>query len=195
MSLREKKRVEGIAVGARAKEYPVEIDLQGHELTLRLMSPDDGRAVLKFTKGLPQEDLVFMRWDVLSTDGIKQWTDGIKAGRTLTVLAIEDDAIVGYGSLHYNQLYWTRHHGELRIMVNPALRGAGLGRALAKELFRHAADLGLRRLVVNIAADQPRVRHMFEDLGLHAVALLPEWVMDRNDRVSDLIIMSTELDA
>lgn len=195
MTVRAKKRVEGNDVGSRASEYPLDVDLHGHQLTFRLMTPEDGKAVLKFTKGLPQEDLVFMRWDVLSTDGIKQWTENIKSNRTLTVLAIENGAVVGYGSLHHNQLYWTRHHGELRILVNPDMRGAGLGRALARELFRHAADLELRRLVVNIAADQPRVRHMFEDLGFHAVALLPEWVMDRNDRVSDLIIMSTELDA
>lgn len=181
-------------VSPLASQYPFDIEVQGHKLTFRLMTPDDGKAVLKFTKGLPPEDLVFMRWDVLSTDGVKQWTEAIKAERTLTVLAIENDSVVGYGSLHHHQLYWTRHHGELRILVNPKMRGVGLGRHLAKELFGLAGDLDLKRLVVNIAADQPRVRHMFEDLGFHAVALLPEWVMDRNDRVSDLIIMSTELD-
>lgn len=194
MAVRSNRGAKEKNAGSRASEYPLDVELNGHDLTFRLMTPEDGKLVLKFTKGLPEEDLVFMRWDVLSTDGIKNWIENIKARRTLTVLALEDDAVVGYASLHHNQLYWTRHHGELRIMVNPTLRGAGLGRQLALELFRHAADLRLKRLVVNIAADQPRVRHMFEDLGFHAVALLPEWVMDRNDRVSDLIIMSTELE-
>ncbi len=175
--------------------YPRDIELDGRTITLKLMSKSDAKKVLAFANSLPEDDLIFLRWDITDKDGINHWVRSIQESRTVTVLAFEKDKVVGYGSLHHHQLFWTRHHGEFRIMVNESMRGLGLGRHLAGELFELAQELGLRRIVVNIASNQPRVRHMFEEMGFHASALLTDWLMDSNDKMSDLIIMSVELDA
>ena len=182
------------ATTALTRTYPRTEDIQGRSLTFRLMTPDDGSVVLEFANGLPQEDLVYLRWDITDPDRVAEWTQYIEMGRTSTVLAVEDEKVVGYGSLHHHQLDWSRHLGEMRIMVSPDLRGIGLGRYLGEEILQLARDLKLLRVVVNIASDQPRVRHMFEDMGFQAEALLTDWVIDRNDRTCDLIIMSHLID-
>lgn len=179
----------------RKDEYPFDLQLGDDTVTLRLMTPEDAGEVLEFVRSLPRADQVFSRWDITSKKGMAMWVENLKKDHTTSVLAVREDEIAGYGSLHHHQHYWTRHHGEIRLMVNPEMRGLGLGRVLASEVLALAMDLELKRLVVNIAADQPRVRHMFEDLGYQAVALLPEWVTDRDEKTSDLIIMSTELEA
>lgn len=158
------------------------------------MTPADGRRVLAFAQSLPEEDLIYLRWDITTQEGVDEWVRNVDIGRTTSILVEEDDKVVGYGSLHYHNLTWTRHHGELRIMVGQDLRGGGLGRHLVKDLYLVAKDLGLTRLVVQIASDQPRVRHMFEEVGFHAEALLTDWLIDRNDHMTDLIIMSMEIE-
>lgn len=178
----------------RKDEYPCDLQLADHTITLRLMTPEDADEVLEFVRNLPRADQVFSRWDITSKKGMAMWIDSLKGNRTTSVLAFCEDEIAGYGSLHHHQQYWTRHHGEIRVMVNTEMRGLGLGRVLVSEILALAQNLDLKRLVANIAADQPRVRHMFEDLGYQAVALLPEWVTDRDEKTSDLIIMATELE-
>lgn len=172
------------------KAFPKTEVIEGQSVTFRLMTSEDARDVLEFARELPAADLVYTRWDITTEEGVGEWLKNIEAGRTSTVLAELDGEIVGYGSLHHHLLSWTRHMGELRILVNPKARGIGLGRYLGRELLRMARDLGLRRATVQIASDQPRVRHMFEELGFHAEALLHDWLIDRNDRTCDLIIMT-----
>ncbi len=79
-------------------------------------------------------------------------------------------------------------------MVSPELRGSGLGRLIVKELCRFGKELELKRVVVQIPSHQPRVRNMFEEIGFNAEALLTDWLIDRNDNMTDLIIMSMEID-
>ncbi len=172
------------------RKYPRTENFKGRTLKVRLMTRDDRDAVLKFARALPAEDLIHLRWDITRPERVDEWCANIEAGRTSSILAIEDDKVVGYGSLHHHQTDWSRHIGELRIMVNPDMRGLGLGRYMTQELLHVTKDLGLTRMVVHIASDQPRVRNMFEEMGFNAEALLTDWVIDRNDRMCDLIIMS-----
>lgn len=169
-------------------------EIDGHALSFRLMTPEDGKKMLAFSRSLPENDLIYTRWDITTEDGIHEWVCNISLGRTTTIVAEEEGKIVGYGSLHHHQITWTRHHGELRIMVSPELRGSGLGRLIVKELCRFAKELELKRVVVQIPSHQPRVRHMFEEIGFNAEALLTDWLIDRNDNMTDLIIMSMEID-
>lgn len=176
------------------RAYPFTQNVNGRPIFFRMMTPDDGDLVMAFARSLPANSHMFTRWDITHKSGIKEWTRNLEIGHTNTVLALEDNTVVGYGSLHHNALFWTRHHGELRVMVSEEVRGAGLGRFLVRELFLIGQQLGLTRFVVQIASDQPRVRHMFEDLGFHAEALLADWLMDSEGETSDLIIMSLQPD-
>lgn len=177
------------------RTYPRTEDVGGHTVSIRKMTPADGPLVLDFARSLPEEDKIYLRWDITTEEGVNEWVRNINVGLTTSFLVEEEGNVVAYGSLHHHLLTWTRHQGELRILITPALRGGGLGQMLVKDIYQAAKDLGLKRLVVQIASDQPRVRHMFEEIGFHAEALLTDWVIDRNDRMSDLIIMSMEIDS
>jgi GNAT superfamily N-acetyltransferase len=149
---------------------------------MRLMSPADTHRIVTFARSLPEDDLLYLRRDITKLNVVAQWAQDIKEGRTSTVLAEVGTEVVGYASLHHNEVTWQRHLGEVRMQVGPHYRSQGLGRALAAEIFAIARDLGLRKLVAQM-----------ERLGFRREALLHDFVIDRTGRTRDLIMMSFDV--
>lgn len=175
------------------RTYPQEVNLGDRVVTLRLMEPSDRDAILAFARRLPRNDLLFLRLDITTPEGVDEWVVNLKAGRTLTVLAIAEGEIVGYSSVHHNSTMWNRHVGEIRVMVGPAFRQLKLGRRLTDEVFAAAKDLGLKKLMVQMTPDQKGARATFERLGFQAEALLADFVLDQGGKSRDLLIMALDL--
>ncbi len=166
----------------------------GHgKVTLRLMTSEDRVGFLEFMRAQPEDDLFFLLVDVTTPEGLAHWMADLENNRNTTVLAEQDGKIVGYGSLHHDQTRWTRHLGEIRLLVAPDQRLRGLGEMLAHEVFAIGHDLGLRRIVVRIASGQGGARHLFERLGFQMEALLADWVIDQEDHTEDLVLMSYDV--
>lgn len=170
--------------------YPMTQDFDASSVSFRLMTAEDRDLLLEFAQSLPESDLIYLRMDITQPEIIDEWIENLQAGRTITIFAEEDGDVIGYGSLHMNRLMWTRHIGEIRILVDARVRGGGVGRSLASQLTDIAKEQQLYRVVVQIPAEQPRVRNMFEELGFEPQAILPDWLKDRHNRPHDLVIMS-----
>jgi len=175
------------------RTYPWQTSVGGVEMTLRLMEPSDRDTILNFGRSLPDHDLLFLRTDVTDPKVIDEWVENLKKGRTITVMAEGGGELLGYASLHHNEVLWTRHVGEIRVMLKPELRGFGLGKALANEVFAIAKDLGLQKVMVQMTTDQRGARGMVESLGFRPEALLADFVMGRDGRTYDLLIMSYDV--
>jgi RimJ/RimL family protein N-acetyltransferase len=176
-----------------SRNYPREITAGGKTLTLRLMGPSDRDRVLAFAQSLPPDDLLFLRLNIASPDGIDEWLRNIEAGRTITVLAESDGGVAGYASVHHNEVMWNRHVGEIRVIVGSDYRRHGLGRRLTDEVFAIARDLGLRKITAQMTPDQKGARATFERLGFRPEALLADYVVDRDGKTRDLLIMSHDV--
>ena len=100
---------------------------------------------------------------------------------------------MGHGTLSHNALQWTRHLGEIVLLISPDSRGVGLGHLLANELFGIARELGLQKIVARMASEQRGALQVFERLGFRAEALLADYVIDRQGRTHDLIVMSYDV--
>jgi len=175
------------------RTYPWQTSVGGVEMTLRLMEPSDRDAILGFARALPDHDLLFLRTDVTDPKVVDEWIENLKKGRTITVMAESGGELLGYASLHHNEVLWTRHVGEIRVLLKPELRGFGLGKALANEVFAIAKDLGLQKVMVQMTTDQRGARGMVESLGFRPEALLADFVMGRDGRTYDLLIMSYDV--
>src|SRR3989304_1480727 len=172
------------------RTYPWQTSVGGVEMPLRLMEPSDRDTILNFGRSLPDHDLLFLRTDVTDPKVIDEWVENLKKGRTITVMAGSGGWVVGYASLHHNEVLWTRHVGEIRVMLKPELRGFGLGKALANEVFAIAKDMGLQKVMVQMTTDQRGARGMVESLGFRPEALLAGFVMGRGGRAYHPLIMS-----
>jgi RimJ/RimL family protein N-acetyltransferase len=179
--------------GAIRRTYPWQTTIEGVELTFRLMEPSDRDEVLRFARALPEEDLMFLRSDITQESTVDNWMAYIKSGRTISLLAETGGKIAGYASIHLNEANWTRHVGEMRVLVGRDHRGLGLGRRLTNEAFALAKDLGLRKVTAQMSTDQRSARQVFEHLGFRPEALLADHVMTRDGQTRDLLIMSYDV--
>ncbi|HKA56938.1 MAG TPA: GNAT family N-acetyltransferase [Candidatus Binatia bacterium] len=175
-------------------DYPRTVTLDNNTVvSLRLMTPADTHRIVIFARSLPEDDLLYLRMDITKLNVVAHWAQNLKEGRTVSVLAEVGNEVVGYVSLHHNEVTWQRHLGEVRLQVGPRYRSQGLGRALAGAIFTIARDLGLRKLVAQMTPDQKGAIATVERLGFRREALLRDFVIDRADHTRDLIIMTFDV--
>ena len=180
---------------ATLTDFPQTIQLpDSGQLQLSLMGASDRDAVLKFARALPQEDLLFLRVDITEESVVDDWIENLESGRSTSLVVYDENGMVGYATVHTNPAPWTRGVGELRVNVSPEYRGKGLGRILTARIFDLARGLGLRKLMVNMTADQHGAQAAFRHLGFVPEALLADYVEDRNGTPRDLVIMSFTID-
>jgi L-amino acid N-acyltransferase YncA len=177
-----------------AFRYPTNDLLRdGTAVVFRPVLGSDRDHLIGFARALDEEDLLFLREDITSAEVVDDWLADVEKGETFTVIAEVGDRIVGYASLHTDPARWTRHVGEIRINVHPDYRGTGLGGLLAGEIRAVAPAFGVRTLSAQMPVDQLTARTVFERLGFRYQAILPGWVMDREGRDLDLLIMAREI--
>jgi len=177
----------------RSRSYPREVALKDGAVTFRMMTAIDRDSILAFARHLPPDDLLFLRVDITAPAGVEEWLDNINDGRTITVLAEQNGAVVGYASIHHNDVMWNRHIGEIRVNVAAEFRKQGLGRKLVDDVFAIARDIGLRKITAQMTPDQRGARMTFERLGFSPEALLADFVVDREGKTRDLLIMSHDV--
>ncbi|MCP3964358.1 MAG: GNAT family N-acetyltransferase [bacterium] len=175
-------------------DYPCTQRFGDLDVTFRRMAAGDRDRMLTFTRALPQEDLLFLRLDITQEDVVDGWIQNIEIGKTVSVLAEHEGRLLGYCSLHHSEILWTRHLGEIRLLVGTDHRGKGIGGELARQIFETAKDLQLLKLVVQMMSSQRYAQTLFHHLDFIPEALLHDWAIDRDGRTHDLIVMSREVE-
>lgn len=104
-------------------------------------------------------------------------------------LAVEDEQVIGYLALVAGH-GWSSHVGEVRLVIDPGRRRQGLGRQLARRGLVEALNLGLTKVIVEVAADQESTVGLFTGLGFEPEALLRDHIRDRSGMFRDLIVLS-----
>ena len=174
---------------APTERYPIELRLGEGSIVLRPPSPPDREAILAFAQSLPTHDLLFLRRDITRPEEVSAWIAAVAAGDLATVLALRDDAVVGYSVVDRSPLEWMRHVAELRVMVAASMRGQGLGRLLTTEAFRIASEIGVEKMVAQMTTDQRTAIAVFQNLGFANEAVLHQHVKDRDGKNYDLLIL------
>lgn len=142
----------------------------------------------EFLDGLPDGDVTFIKEDVRDPAVAESWVR--EPGTTrLSVAVSESGAILGLVSVR-PLMGWSAHVGELRLVVDPAARGQGVGRALAMHALREALEGGLEKLVVEVVAEQEGAVRMFSELGFRGEALLSDHIRDRSGELRDLLVLA-----
>ena len=162
--------------------------------TIRRFDPADRERVAAFAAALPEHDLLFLGRDLRHPRVIAAWLDAIAEGWIDSLVAVDATApgepVVGTAALVRDPLGWSAHVGEVRLLVSPDRRGAGLGRDLLQGVFAIARARGLAKLSARMTPDQTGSVALFESLGFRAEALLRDEVRGRDGRAHDLAILS-----
>lgn len=93
------------------------------------------------------------------------------AHRCYLVLVDGEGAVRGYGGL-----LAVGADGDIQtIAIDPSVRGAGNGRRLMNALLDEAASRGVREVFLEVRADNPVARALYDSLGFREIAVRPRY--------------------
>jgi L-amino acid N-acyltransferase YncA len=155
-------------------------------MEIRPPRPDDLDALLAFFAAVPEDERTFFKEEVLDRATVDEW---LAVDRGRRGIACADGAVAGYVAV-IPLVGWSDHVGEVRLVVDPARRRTGLGRALARWALVQAVDCRLSKLFVEVVADQDGAVAMFQALGFRAEGLLRDHVRARDGDLRDLVLLA-----
>ena len=173
--------------------FPIIFPSTEGEIALRPMRPTDEAAVLSFAQRLSTHDLLFLRRDISQPKVVAAWVAAERLGQVTTLLATRGGAVLGCATIIRDDMSWSRHVGEMRVIVEPSARGQGLGQKLTQECLVTALELGLEKMTAQMTVDQRGAITVFEDMGFRAEALLRDHVKDRSGNKHDIVILSHDV--
>ena len=150
-------------------------------LTAELAAPLE-----EFFRRVPESDHNSFAEDVLQPGIVQSWLEDL---RTRRAVAVDDGVVLGYVAV-LPLVGWSSHVGSLRVVVDPAARGKGVGRALSRHGLMTGLELGLAKLVVEVVVDSVPAIGMFEALGFEPEALLRDHVRDKAGELHDLVVLA-----
>lgn len=146
-------------------------------------------ALMEFFARVPEGERTFFK-EQLDRETVQRW---LAEDRGRRGVAVEDGQVAGYVAV-IRLAGWSDHVGEVRLVVDPGHRGRGLGRALARWALAQALDCGLRKLYVEVVAEQEGAVAMFSALGFTAEGLLRDHVRDQAGDLRDLVLLAHPVD-
>ena len=169
-------------------------EMDGRTIRLQYMTPNDGPALMEFARSVPRHDLLFLRTDITTTEGVEEWVEGVAQGQTGVILAYDSDRLVGFSSVTRTPTPWQRHIAELSVVVGPEARHHGFGLRLTEEAFRAAEDMAVIRMLARMTLDQAGAIELFRSLGFVPLAILPDQVIDQDGKRYDLLMMHQDIE-
>lgn len=157
---------------------------------IRRFRASDAEAMVGFARSLPEHDLLFLSRDVREPRVVAAWLKAIEDGEIDSLVAEDGGEIVATAALVRDPLSWSAHVGEVRLLVAPGRRGAGLGSDLLQGVFMIAKDRGLTKLIARMTIDQTGSIALFEGVGFRAEAMLKDQVRGADGRSHDVAILS-----
>jgi L-amino acid N-acyltransferase YncA len=153
---------------------------------IREQKPEDLEALLAFYASIPEDERTFLKEELLDHQTVASWLHDEQACRGLACDGGDVIGVVGVVPL----VGWSDHVGEIRLVVAGDRRRSGVGRALARWALVAAIGNGLRKLIVEVVAEQEGAVAMFQSLGFHAEALLRDHIRARDGQTRDLILLA-----
>jgi ribosomal protein S18 acetylase RimI-like enzyme len=159
-------------------------------MDVRPLSAELAGPLEAFFTRVPESDHNSFAEDVLAPGVVQAWLGDTRARRAC---AVDGELVVGYVAV-LPLVGWSSHVGSLRVVVDPAARGRGVGRELARAGLLASLDMGLTKTVVEVVVDAVPAIGMFEALGFEPEALLRDHVRDKSGELHDLVVLAHEVE-
>jgi RimJ/RimL family protein N-acetyltransferase len=175
-------------------DYPKQIQLRNkNSVTLRILNRADEDRLMLFFLSIPENERNFLRYDLTDREALQGWYGGPHWEEIFPLVAEQAGRIIGVGVLRGYRTPWVAHVGEFWMIVDPLVRGTGLGRALANEMFSLASELGMEKLAAEMRADHLSAIKIFKQMGYSHEGVLTNYIKDQDGQTHDLIIMACNI--
>jgi GNAT superfamily N-acetyltransferase len=176
------------------QKFPKDIKIKdGSKVKLRPLKRSDEIEFHALFQTIPEQERMFIKHRVMDIGVIREWCETIDLGRNLPLLAVDGNKILGVATLHQQLGGWKRHIGRVSVLVQPAVRGRGIARALIQEIVEIARATGLEKVEAEFIAEQKTAIHMFAMLGFSELLRLDDYVKDMQAITHDYVLMGLDL--
>ena len=165
----------------------------GLEVTIRRLTANDIDRLMEFYGSLPEEDRKYLKFDVTDRKVVAKRLRRVENGDDIRVAAIHGGVIVASGALELSGEAWSKHQGEIRVIIARPFQRRGLGTIMIRELYFIAVQNQLTTVVARMMRPQAGALKIFRRLGFREDSLLPDFVKDIGGDSQDLIVMSCEV--
>jgi RimJ/RimL family protein N-acetyltransferase len=162
-------------------------------VTLRPPERDDEERLHEFFSSLPEEDRMFLKEDVTDRAVIRRWPQATDPDRTFALLALDGSRVVADATLHRNPHAWSRHVGEIRLVVSRDWQRHGLAAVMAHELVAAATERGIDLIEARVLEGQHGAQQAMERLGFEVDVVLRNRATDRTGRRRSVVIMTRDV--
>jgi GNAT superfamily N-acetyltransferase len=162
----------------------------GTEVTIRRIVANDIDRLMDFYGSLPEEDRKYLKFDVMDRKVVAKRLRRIEAGDDIRIAAVHGGVIVASGALELSGETWSKHQGEIRVMVARPFQQRGLGTIMIRELYFIAIQNNIDTIVARMMRPQAGAQKVFRRLGFRDETMLPDFVKDLQGGSQDLIVMT-----
>jgi L-amino acid N-acyltransferase YncA len=156
------------------------------------LSREHAEPLSRFFAELPDRDRTFLDDDVSAPHTVAALP--ARPGKRWVVVEETGGAeIAGFASVRPHS-GWSNHVATLHLVVHPDHRHGGVGTELAWHALTSSLSEGLRKVQVEIAADDESAIKMFSQLGFAGEALLRDHIRDRDGHYHDLVVLAHIVD-
>jgi len=160
------------------------------EVTIRRLLPNDIDRLMEFYGSLPEEDRKYLKFDVMDRKVVARRLQRIESGDDIRIVAVHGGVIVGSGALELSGEAWSKHQGEIRVIIARPFQKRGLGTIMIRELYFIAVQNQIQTIVARMMRPQAGAQNIFRRLGFCEESMFPDFVKDLQGGYQDLIVMS-----
>jgi ribosomal protein S18 acetylase RimI-like enzyme len=162
----------------------------GTEVTIRKVGSEDLDLLMEFYQALPEEDRKYLKFDVTDRLAVARRLRRVDREDDIRISAVHGGLIVASGALELSGEAWSKHQGEIRLIVARPFQHRGLGTIMIRELYFLAVQQKLEAIVARMMRPQVGALKIFRRLGFREESILPDFVKDLKGESQDLIVMT-----
>lgn len=175
--------------------YPHSFSLKdGTLVSFREESPDDLESIWALFSSLHFESRATL--PPFNRGLIRHWSERLSDVTFKPILVTVDEdgveRIIGRATLMHKLTPATKHRAELGIVVHDDYQGKGIGSNLVLFLLHIARSKGLRKVILDVFADNDRAIHVFEESNFDIEGVFPAHYWFRG-RFFDVVRMGLAL--
>ncbi len=175
-----------------AEEYPQTVTTRdGGAVLLRPLQRNDQEALIRMFRTIPsQEQGRFFRDPVTDPVVVAEWCNSIDPTSVLAIVALDGERIVADGTVHCSSSQMKHHVGALRLSVDPAYRGRGVGGVVVAHLLDLAPYAGLEWVDAEVSTNEVGALRFLEQMRFERHGVLPDHAQDGLGGVFDVVLMA-----
>jgi RimJ/RimL family protein N-acetyltransferase len=162
----------------------------GTEVTIRRLGANDIDRLMEFYESLPEDDRKYLKFDVTDRKVVAKRLRRVEGGDDIRIAAVHGGVIVASGALELSGESWSKHQGEIRVIIARPFQHRGLGTIMIRELYFIAVQNNIETIIARMMRPQVGAQKVFRRLGFRDEMMLPDFVKDLRGGSQDLIVMT-----